>query len=186
MRSVVDRNVVMLRMTVLITCFRISAKRRFNSFWQSVHVCERTKQTDCHSNGISNENLHTNAVSRRITIFITPIKQMQTPYVKISVPFCAYLVCSYSTTMKDNFLGDLNSAYFAGEISRPVLSPSTILPPPSAHCAFTPARKNTGYVSKILPYFSIDNAHLMYNAHPKLFRHSFWCIDNAHDVFFDR
>jgi len=24
-----------------------------------------------------------------------------------------------------------------------------------------------------LPYFSIDNAHLMYNAHPKLFRHSF-------------
>jgi hypothetical protein len=25
-----------------------------------------------------------------------------------------------------------------------------------------------------LPYFSIDNAH------PKLFRHSFWCIDNAH------
>jgi hypothetical protein len=26
----------------------------------------------------------------------------------------------------------------------------------------------------------------MYNAHPKLFRHSFWCIDNAHDVFFDR
>ena len=23
---------------------------------------------------------------------------------------------------------------------------------------------------KILPYFSIDNAHLMYNAHPKLFR----------------
>ena len=25
----------------------------------------------------------------------------------------------------------------------------------------------------ILPYFSIDNAHLMYNAHPKLFRHSF-------------
>ena len=38
----------------------------------------------------------------------------------------------------------------------------------------------------ILPYFSIDNAHLMYNAHPKSFRHSFWCIDNAHDVFFDR
>ena len=34
--------------------------------------------------------------------------------------------------------------------------------------------------------FSIDNAHLMYNAHPKLFRHSFWCIDKAHDVFFDR
>ena len=24
-----------------------------------------------------------------------------------------------------------------------------------------------------VPYFSIDNAHLMYNAHPKLFRHSF-------------
>jgi hypothetical protein len=29
---------------------------------------------------------------------------------------------------------------------------------------------------KVLPYFSIDNAH------PKLFRHSFWCIDNAHDA----
>jgi len=24
-----------------------------------------------------------------------------------------------------------------------------------------------------LPYFSLDNAHLMYNAHPKLFRHCF-------------
>jgi hypothetical protein len=24
-----------------------------------------------------------------------------------------------------------------------------------------------------IPYFSIDNAHLMYNPHPKLFRHSF-------------
>jgi hypothetical protein len=24
-----------------------------------------------------------------------------------------------------------------------------------------------------LPYFSIDNAHLMYNVHPKLFRYSF-------------
>jgi hypothetical protein len=35
---------------------------------------------------------------------------------------------------------------------------------------------------KRLPYFSIDNAHLMYNAHPKLFRHCFWCIDNAHDA----
>ena len=35
---------------------------------------------------------------------------------------------------------------------------------------------------KQVPYFSIDNAHLMYNAHPKLFRHSFWCIDNAHDA----
>jgi hypothetical protein len=33
-----------------------------------------------------------------------------------------------------------------------------------------------------LPYFSIDKAHLMYNAHPKLFRHSFWCIDNAHNA----
>jgi hypothetical protein len=33
-----------------------------------------------------------------------------------------------------------------------------------------------------LLYFSIDNAHLMYNAYPKLFRHSFWCIDNAHDA----
>jgi hypothetical protein len=33
-----------------------------------------------------------------------------------------------------------------------------------------------------LSYFSIDNAHLLYNAHPKLFRHSFWCIDNARDA----
>jgi hypothetical protein len=31
-----------------------------------------------------------------------------------------------------------------------------------------------------LPVFSIDNAHLIYNAHPKHFRHSFWCVDNAH------
>jgi hypothetical protein len=30
--------------------------------------------------------------------------------------------------------------------------------------------------------FFIDNAHLMYNAHPKRFRHSFWCIENAHDA----
>jgi hypothetical protein len=30
--------------------------------------------------------------------------------------------------------------------------------------------------------FFIDNAHLMYNAHPRLFRHSFWCIDNAPDA----
>jgi hypothetical protein len=33
-----------------------------------------------------------------------------------------------------------------------------------------------------LPYFSIDNAHLMYKAHPKHFRHFFWCIDNARDA----
>jgi hypothetical protein len=33
-----------------------------------------------------------------------------------------------------------------------------------------------------LPYFSIDNAHLMYNAHPKLFCLSYWCIDNARDA----
>jgi len=32
---------------------------------------------------------------------------------------------------------------------------------------------NTTVVAFKLPYFSIDNAHLMYNAHPKLFRHSF-------------
>ena len=44
----------------------------------------------------------------------------------------------------------------------------------------------TGISPTSVSYFSIDNAHLMYNAHPKLFRHSFWCIDNAHDVFFDR
>jgi hypothetical protein len=33
-----------------------------------------------------------------------------------------------------------------------------------------------------IPYFSIDNSHLMYNAHPKLFRRSFWCIDNPHNA----
>jgi hypothetical protein len=33
-----------------------------------------------------------------------------------------------------------------------------------------------------IPYFSIGNAHLMYNAHAILFRHSFWCIDNARDA----
>jgi hypothetical protein len=33
-----------------------------------------------------------------------------------------------------------------------------------------------------IPYFSIDNAHLMYNAHPKFFRNFFWCVDNAHDA----
>ena len=37
----------------------------------------------------------------------------------------------------------------------------------------------------LLPYFSIDNARLMYNTHPNLFRHSFCCIENAHDVFFE-
>jgi hypothetical protein len=36
--------------------------------------------------------------------------------------------------------------------------------------------------NNLIPYFSIDNAHLMYNAHPKLFRHSFLCIDNEHDA----
>jgi hypothetical protein len=25
--------------------------------------------------------------------------------------------------------------------------------------------------------------HLMYNAHPKLFRHSFWCIDNLRVIY---
>ena len=42
-----------------------------------------------------------------------------------------------------------------------------------------------------LPYFSIDNAHLMYNAHPKFFdipfdvqitRMMYFSIDNAHDA----
>jgi hypothetical protein len=33
-----------------------------------------------------------------------------------------------------------------------------------------------------IPYFLIDNTHLMYNVHSKLFQHSFWCIDNAHDA----
>jgi hypothetical protein len=40
----------------------------------------------------------------------------------------------------------------------------------------------TKYCSFKTPYFSIDNAHLMYNAHAKFFRHSFSCIDNAHDA----
>jgi hypothetical protein len=35
---------------------------------------------------------------------------------------------------------------------------------------------------KYILYFSIHNVHLMYNVHPKLFRHSFWYIDNAHDA----
>ena len=39
--------------------------------------------------------------------------------------------------------------------------------------------QNDGDLMEV-PYFSIDNAH------PKLFRHSFWCIDNVRDVFFDR
>jgi hypothetical protein len=34
----------------------------------------------------------------------------------------------------------------------------------------------------VLQYFSIDNAHLMYKAHPKLFQHSFLCIDNVRDA----
>jgi hypothetical protein len=41
---------------------------------------------------------------------------------------------------------------------------------------------NVGVDGRKIPYFTIDNAHLMYKAHPKLFRHSFWCIDNAHDA----
>jgi hypothetical protein len=32
---------------------------------------------------------------------------------------------------------------------------------------------NVGCKLKYIPYFSIDNAHLIYNAHPKHFRHSF-------------
>jgi hypothetical protein len=34
----------------------------------------------------------------------------------------------------------------------------------------------------LVPYFSIDNMHLMYNVHLKLFRHSFWCIYNVYDT----
>jgi hypothetical protein len=48
---------------------------------------------------------------------------------------------------------------------------------PTTWCS-TPLR----YRGSILPYFSIDNAHLTYNTHPKLFWHSFWCIDNAHEA----
>jgi hypothetical protein len=34
-------------------------------------------------------------------------------------------------------------------------------------------------ISNLSPYFSIDNVHLIYNAHPNFFRHSFCCIDKA-------
>jgi hypothetical protein len=34
-----------------------------------------------------------------------------------------------------------------------------------------------------VPYFSGDNAHLMYNAHRKLFRHPLRCIDTAHLMY---
>jgi hypothetical protein len=33
-----------------------------------------------------------------------------------------------------------------------------------------------------IPYFSTDNMHVVYNAHPKLIRHSFRCIDKSHDA----
>jgi hypothetical protein len=38
------------------------------------------------------------------------------------------------------------------------------------------------YIGPQIPYFSIYNAHIMYNAQPKLFRHSFRCTNNAHDA----
>jgi hypothetical protein len=55
------------------------------------------------------------------------------------------------------------------------------------HVACVPNNKHTNYAKSAiwfnkLPYFSIDKVHLMYNAHPKLFRHSLSCIDNAHDA----
>jgi hypothetical protein len=34
----------------------------------------------------------------------------------------------------------------------------------------------------LITVFFIDNANLMYNAHPNFFGQSFWCIDNAHDA----
>jgi hypothetical protein len=49
-------------------------------------------------------------------------------------------------------------------------------------CAVTVVFIHTERYGSKVQYFSIDNAHLMYNAHPKLFRHSFLCIDNAHDA----
>jgi len=45
---------------------------------------------------------------------------------------------------------------------------------------FNPLRRT--FNPPVLQYFSIDNAQLVYNTHPKLFRHSFWCIHNAHDA----
>jgi hypothetical protein len=35
---------------------------------------------------------------------------------------------------------------------------------------------------RYIPYFSINNSQLIYNAYPKRFRHSFWCIDKARDA----
>jgi hypothetical protein len=43
-------------------------------------------------------------------------------------------------------------------------------------------RIRSGPLSLQLLYFSIDNAHLMHNAHPKLFRHFLLCIYNARDA----
>jgi hypothetical protein len=34
-------------------------------------------------------------------------------------------------------------------------------------------REVTANRPNVIPYFSIDNAHLVYNTHPILFRHSF-------------
>ena len=151
-RSVVDRNVVMRGMIVIIKCFRISVKRRSDSFWHRVYLSERTKQTDCHSNGLSNENLHANAICRRVTVFITSTKTTADALhedIRESLRVSRVPLPEWRTILG---LGGgaiwMNSAYFAGKIPRPVLSPSSILPPPSLHCAFISARKNAGQVLK--------------------------------------
>ena len=93
-----------------------------------------------------------------------------------------------------NFLRRFGATYSTHMLSRNV---GGELPPERARFSSTSRPKPEitwffflnslfNFVLSQLPYFSIYNAHLMYNAHPKLFRHSFWCIDNAHDVFFDR
>ena len=67
----------------------------------------------------------------------------------------------------------------------------TALPLPAIPVLFLVSEKIINSVPCLLPYFSIDDAHLMYNAHPKLFdvpfdvsitRMTYFLIDNAHDA----
>ena len=113
--------------------------------------------------------------------------------------------CTYVITSRSILLRMRNaSGKFVGEIKTQVLCLITFFPITCLLCcnvenAVEPDRPqicacalHAGYIrlqkhtQNKYRIFSIDNAHLMYNAHPKLFRHSFWCIDNAHDVFFYR
>ena len=67
----------MLRLLIelLVTCVHISVELPWNSLRQPVYVSESMKQTDCHSMGLSNENLHVNTICRPITIFLHPKKK---------------------------------------------------------------------------------------------------------------